>query len=51
MWFMFRANPVIATSVTWLMRSITKAHLTRKWSGRPIYRLPGSFGYHENRAM
>ena len=35
--------------VTWPMRKTTKAHMMRKWSDRPIWRLPGSFGYHGNR--
>ena len=29
----------------------TKAHMMRKWIDRPICRLPGSFGYHVNRAV
>ena len=49
MWFMFRTNPVIATMVTCPTRKTTKAHMMRKWSDRPICRLPGSFGYHVNR--
>ncbi len=27
----------------------TKAHITKKWSDRPVCRLPGSFGYHLKR--
>ena len=49
MWFMFRRSPVTATMVTWTTMKMTKAHMTRKWSDRPICRLPGSFGYHLNR--
>ena len=49
MWFMFRTKPVSATMVTWPMMKTTKAHMTRKWSDRPIWRLPGSFGYHVKR--
>ena len=49
MWFMFRTNPVSTTMVTWTTRKTTKAHMMRKWSDRPIWRLPGSFGYHLNR--
>ena len=37
--------------VTWPMMKTTKAHMMRKWSDRPICRLPGSFGYHVNRAV
>jgi hypothetical protein len=33
------------------MMKTTKAHMTRKWIDRPTWRLPGSFGYHVNRAV
>jgi hypothetical protein len=51
MWFMFRTNPVSATIVTCPMTKMTKAHMMRKWIERPTWRLPGSFGYHVNRAV
>ena len=36
MWFMFLTNPVAATIVTRTTIKPTKAHITRKWSERPI---------------
>ena len=51
MWFMFRTNPVSTTIVTCPMMKTTKAHMMRKWIDRPTWRLPGSFGYHGNRAV
>lgn len=49
MWFMFRTSPVRATMATWAMRKATKAQMMRKWSDRPICRLPGSPGYQGKR--
>ena len=37
--------------VTCEIMNMTKAHMIKKWIDRPIWRLPGSFGYHPNRAV
>ncbi len=40
MWFMFRANPVTTTMVTWTTRNPRNLSSPKKWSERAAWRFP-----------